>query len=241
MRVPEMRRFGRWFGLVGLLLALSACRPAPLLRSATIQPDLLTPDGDGPERGGGDPFTRWVGNAIVSIYFVGPDGTPRYFRREQPRPRGEYEVLFNGVVENQLLPDGHYTWVVEARDGSETAQITGTLTVSGSHPQALRITGFSISPPEFTPNRDGLSDRATINVCINRPAQILVYLEGADGVRYPVPRKEVQLRKPGEEGCHIFDYDAGVDRGQEPPPTEPTRSTRWRRTPWGFGMWSPEP
>jgi hypothetical protein len=217
MRVPEMRRFGRWFGLIGLLLALSACRPAPLLRSATIQPDLLTPDGDGRNEVVAIRYAL-SRNAIVSIYFVGPDGTPRYFRREQPRPRGEYEVLFNGVVENQLLPDGHYTWVVEARDGSETAQITGTLTVSGSHPQALRITGFSISPPEFTPNRDGLSDRATINVCINRPAQILVYLEGADGVRYPVPRKEVQLRKPGEEGCHIFDYDAGVDRGQEPPP-----------------------
>jgi hypothetical protein len=42
-----MRRSGRWFGLIGLLLALAACRPAPLLRSAAIQPELLTPDGDG--------------------------------------------------------------------------------------------------------------------------------------------------------------------------------------------------
>ncbi|WP_376792197.1 hypothetical protein [Thermoflexus sp.] len=209
--------FRFWIGLGFGLMILAACQPAPLLRTASVAPDLLTPDADG--RNDVVSIRYALGrNAVVSIYFLGADGVPHYFRREQPRPQGDYEVLFNGVVENQLLPDGRYTWVVEARDEQETAQITGTLVVSGSNPQPLQITGFSVSPPEITPNRDGLSDRATINVCVNRPAQLAVYLEGADGVRYPVPRKEVQLRKPGEPGCHVFDYDAGVDRGQEPPP-----------------------
>ncbi|MER3400334.1 MAG: hypothetical protein C4313_04245 [Thermoflexus sp.] len=198
-------------------IALAACRPAPLLVAAAVRPDRLTPNGDG--RDDVVVIQYRLGRAArLSIYFVGPDGVPHYFRRDQPRPPGDYEVLFNGVAENRLLPDGRYTWVVEARDDGEVARITGTLTVSGSNPQPLTITGFSISPPEITPNRDGLSDRATINVCINRPAQLSVYLEGPDGVRYPVPRKTIQLRKPGEEGCHLFDYDAGVDRGQEPPP-----------------------
>lgn len=202
-----------WLGWI----ALAACRPAPLLVAAAVRPDRLTPDGDG--RDDVVVIQYRLGRAArLSIYFVGPDGVPHYFRRDQPRPPGDYEVLFNGVAENRLLPDGRYTWVVEARDDGEAARITGTLTVSGSNPQPLTITGFSISPPEITPNRDGLSDRATINVCINRPAQLSVYLEGPDGVRYPVPRKTIQLRKPGEEGCHLFDYDAGVDRGQEPPP-----------------------
>ncbi|HXF69190.1 MAG TPA: hypothetical protein VNK89_05245 [Thermoflexus sp.] len=206
-----------WIGLGLGLMILAACQPAPLLRTASVTPDLLTPDADGHNDVVSIRYALGR-NAVVSIYFLGADGVPRYFRREQPRPQGDYEVLFNGVVENQLLPDGRYTWVVEARDEQETAQITGTLVVSGSNPQPLQITGFSVSPPEITPNRDGLSDRATINVCVNRPSQLAVYLEGADGVRYPVPRKEVQLRKPGEPGCHVFDYDAGVDRGQEPPP-----------------------
>jgi hypothetical protein len=146
-----------------------------------------------------------------------------------------YEVYFAGVVDGydlegedlvgfsvdkRVLQDGDYTWVLEAID-PETGtaeQVSGSLTVQDADTSLPELQGFSIHPPVFSPNRDGLADRVTINVDLKKDVEELtVYLTGPDAVRYHVQEKEGATR-PNEAGWHEFDYDAGVDHGADPPP-----------------------
>jgi hypothetical protein len=76
-----------------------------------------------------------------------------------------------------------------------------------------------VTPKVFTPNRDGISDRAQMEVFVTKDYESLtVYLLGEDGTRYHVAEDERSPSRPGERGAHHFDYDAGVDLGAEPPP-----------------------
>ena len=58
-------------------------------------------------------------------------------------------------------------------DGT-TAQ--GQLTINGGEKMTPQITMLTVYPKEFTPNRDGISDRATINVVLNKPATLFTSL-----------------------------------------------------------------
>jgi hypothetical protein len=199
-----------------ILVTLTGCSSNSLLASASFQPATITPDGDGQNDATQINYTL-NRNARISIYLQDASSQRFYFRRDQARSAGPYSVLFGGVIDNRMLPNGTYTWVVSAGDGGQTQERAGTLTISGADTTPLEIAGLTASPPVFTPNRDGISDRATINVSINKDASLQVYLRGADNVQYPVTEKP-GLRPPGEKGLHTFDYDAGVDNGAEPPP-----------------------
>jgi hypothetical protein len=159
-------------------------------------------------------------SAELSIFFIDSEGQRHYFRDHEPRgPREDYKVLFSGVVDDRVLSDGTYTWVVEAlADNSERMERQGQLTISDADTIFPEIVTFTVSPPVFTPNRDGLSDRATMNLYIAKDVERLrVYLQGDDGTEYPV-QEQPGLRKSGEAGLHTFDYDAYVDQGADPPP-----------------------
>lgn len=172
-------------------------------------------------------------DARVSIYFENAEGVRFYFRRDQPRSKGRYEVLFGGVVEGfvlegespegeilaRLLPDGDYTWVIEAVDlaTGRVDSSTGTLMVTDGDSILPDIWEFSVSPPVFTPNQDGLSDRVWINVAVPKPAHLIVYLIDAEGVYYFIPESQEQ-QLPGQGGRHTFEYEGGVDLGVSPPP-----------------------
>jgi hypothetical protein len=217
-----LKRAQLWIALAftGLLLAgSSSCGTKPLLFDVTFSPEHITPNADGEtditaiEYGLGQ-------NADLSIYFISPDGERHYFRDSEPRgPRKDYKVFFGGVIDGQVLEDGVYTWVIEAKgaDGERAAE-RGELIISQADTERPEISQFTVSPPTFTPNRDGLDDRVRMNLNVEKDVEILqVFLLGADGVRYPV-EEEPGLREPGEAGLHSYDYDAGVDRGAEPPP-----------------------
>jgi hypothetical protein len=201
------------------LLALASCGQKPLLYDVKVAPDHITPNADGDtditliEYGLGR-------NADLSIYFIDEEGTRHYFREREPRaPREDYRVFFSGVVDDRLLPDGTYTWVIAAEgEGGERTEERGQLTISEADSAYPEISQFTVSPPVFTPNRDGLSDRVRMNLYVEKGIESLqVYLEGENGERFPV-EEEPGLRKPEEAGLHTYDYDAGVDRGAEPPP-----------------------
>jgi hypothetical protein len=171
--------------------------------------------------------------AIVSIYFEDEHSHRYYFRESQLRARGRYSVLFSGIVQGfvaegeevksevlaRLLPDGQYTWVIEAHDRAtdRVDRITGMLAVKDSDPLLPDLQEFTISPEEFTPNQDGIHDRVWINVYIPKQASLQIYLLNADGQRIYIPEAQ-QARSPGEEGRHSFEYDGGIDNGSNPPP-----------------------
>jgi hypothetical protein len=201
------------------VLALSGCGRKPLLYDVKFSHDHITPNADG------DTDITEIQYALgrsaeLSIYLIGPDGTHHYFRNQEPRaPRKDYQVYFGGVINDRMLPNGAYTWVVEAvaADG-ERMEKRGQLALSEADTVFPEIATFTVSPPLFTPNRDGIDDRVTMNLHVDKNVESLqVYLQGEDGVRYPVEEKP-GLRKQNEKGVHTYDYDAGVDRGAAPPP-----------------------
>ncbi|MDY6875141.1 MAG: hypothetical protein SWK90_02905 [Chloroflexota bacterium] len=222
---------------LGLLLALAACGEEPLLSDVSFRPDLITPNADRDN----DVLTisyNLSRSAEVSIYFEDEGGNRYYFRDHayrSPSVEEPYQVHFSGVVDGYVLPgeqfegftvdkrvlqDGIYTWVVEATDKTGcTDRVSGRLTIAEADTVLPELRGFGVHPPVFTPNRDGISDRATINVDLKKDVEELaVYLMGEDeGVRYHVAEHE-KLVPFNEAGYHEFDYDAGVDLGADPPP-----------------------
>jgi hypothetical protein len=201
------------------LLPLSGCGRKPLLYDVKVAPDHITPNADGDT----DITLVQYGlgrSAELSFYLIDANGTQHYFRDHEPRaPRDDYKVFFSGVIADRLLPDGTYTWVIEAvADDGERMEERGTLSLSQADITFPEISQFTIFPSLFTPNRDGLGDRVTMNLNVEKDVEKLqVFLLGDDGLRYPVEEKP-GLREPNEKGVHTYDYDAGVDLGAEPPP-----------------------
>jgi hypothetical protein len=228
-----MRRLISFVFVFAALLVLSACGSRELLSQASFAPAFISPNADGTQDVTSIHYELGR-KANVSIYLQDAVGQRYYFRNAQPRPSGVYDVLFGGVIDGKLLADGAYTWVIEATDEAGQSQSAqGNLIVQDGDKTAPQITQFTIYPKEFTPNRDSISDRVTINVALNKPAILMTTLQNElchgsdtppadnptlDCTSYPLEEKEGAARKSGEAGLHEYDYDAGVDLGAEPPP-----------------------
>jgi hypothetical protein len=204
----------------------------PLITHAEFSLEEISPNADGEN----DVTTLTYGlsrNTKVSLTLESQTGDVYTFRHDEPRIPDEYVVEFSGVVDGfvqdnesiagevlrRLIPDGVYTWRLTAVDAvsGEQEEQSGSLTVREGDSPLPEISSFTVWPDEFTPNQDGIADRAEINVFLEKGADLQVYLEGADGQRiYVAPRQEG--RKPGEAGRHLYDYEGGVDLGADPPP-----------------------
>jgi hypothetical protein len=203
-----------------------------LLRNVVVRETLITPNADGDSDA--TPISYELSrNATVSIYFEDAAGDRFFFRQEKPRGAGEYEVLFSGVVDGyrladdavegeilaRLLRDGDYTWTIEATDFdgvTETQQ--GTITIAGADTQLPELRNFTIDRETFTPNRDGIGDRALMQFYLPKEvAELRVFLQLPDGSEVPIAEQErdIPANMPGR---HYFDYEGGVDNGETPPP-----------------------
>lgn len=225
-------------------LLLSGCSLRPLLAEVSVAPEAISPNADGT-----DDVTlikyRIGRTADVSIYFVDGTGQRLFFRNAERRSPGRYTVYWSGVikpqdgaavrstvggtmlVESQVLPDGAYTWVIEARDlGGRTQQVTGQITLTGADTALPELHNFTVVPTEFTPNQDSIRDRVSISYYLTKQAErVQMYLEPAEAkpgqpkLRYPIAEDPTRsTAEPGEAGYHGYDYDGGVDLNAEPPP-----------------------
>ncbi|MBL8056944.1 MAG: hypothetical protein JNK29_09620 [Anaerolineales bacterium] len=208
----------------------------PPLAAASFSLTRLTPNADGR-----DDVTvvryRLRRPATVSIYLLDAAGRRFDFRNAKARQAGSNEVLFSGIVDPfrlpddtfagevlaRVLPDGAYTWVIEAVDeAGQQNQVTGALTVAEADTALPELSNLSVSPQLFTPNQDGLGDRVIINVGLSKAVNadgLRLSLSRADGSGTALPLAESadSLKLPGEAGLHTYDYDGGIDLGQEPP------------------------
>lgn len=203
-----------------------------LLATVTFSEETISPNADGDTD-----LTRIAyeitGDAAVSIYFVDENSTRYYFRQDQPRGRGEYQVLFSGIVDGYSLPDemvegeiidrllqnGTYTWVIEAEgDDGMVESITGTLEVTDADIALPEMRDFTLDTHIFSPNRDGLDDRVEPKFFLVKPVNSLrVFVQLSDGSQEPISEKNSDVRF-NETGWHYFDYEGGVDHGATPPP-----------------------
>jgi hypothetical protein len=226
-----------WAAAAVLVLILAAAyvvsRPrGAVITEASVGSDQITPNADGQN----DATTvayRVRRDCTLSIFFENEAGDRYFFRRDEQRTRGAYQVLFSGIVEGyvrdgedvqgeviqRLIPDGEYTWVIEAADRAtgQLDQKRGTLVVADGDPMLPDIWEFTISPPTFTPNQDGLDDRVWINVYVPKEADLQVTLIDPEGREVFIPEVQ-QERAPRAAGRHSFEYDGGIDNGADPPP-----------------------
>jgi hypothetical protein len=220
-------------GLVGI--GPSGCGERPLLYDVRIQPERITPNADGDTDVARIEY-RLSHSAYVSIYFEDEAGRRYYFRKDGRRSRSTgrpHSVDFGGVVDvggerqgealviARALRDGAYTFVVEATDDDgRTDSVQLSFVIADADSSLPLLEGFSISQPVFSPNRDGVQDRVKINYYLTKPANVVLYLENAEGIKYPIAEPQGPLTpiKSGEVGGHKYDYEGGVDQGAQPPP-----------------------
>ena len=225
---------GALVALVLLSLGLSGCHLRPLLYDVAVYPDTISPNADGVDDATNIEY-KLSRNATISIFFVDEKGDRFYFRQDRPRSAGEYRVQWGGVinqrvwhetdmvrqsVESWVLPDGAYTWVIEAKDErGESARIEGPIALSGGDTVVPELRKFTVSLPTFTPNQDGLDDRTGVAYFLNKDVEtvrVFLYDPAEPDVQYPIEEQQ-RTAKPGEAGYHYYDYDGGVDRGADPP------------------------
>ena len=214
-----------------VVVGLQVVRPArPLIEEAGFSPERITPNADGEDDLTTFSYTL-TRNATVTLAFSDAGGREYVFRDSQSRVPDEYRVLFSGVVRGftlpgetvhgevleRLLPDGEYTWTLTAVDEegvSEQAQ--GTLTIADADPVLPDLPEFDFVG-ELTPNQDGITDRVRFNVYVTKAARLTMYLLDDAGERQYITERNEGIRL-GEAGLHVFDYDGGVEAGEEPPP-----------------------
>lgn len=218
------------FAIIGTARLLNGDRS--LLRNATVRYDTISPNADG-ERDATPIAYELSRNAAVSIFMENAAGDRFYFRQDKPRGAGDYEVLFSGVVDgfrladetidgeiiSRLLPDGTYTWTIEATDDDgvvETQQ--GAITIVDADPVLPEVRNFTLSPTVFTPNRDGIGDRTLAQFYLAKDvASTRVFLVLPDGGEVPISEQERDI-PANAAGRHVYDYEGGVDNGATPPP-----------------------
>ncbi len=217
-----------------LSLVLGGCHLRPLLYDVSVSPDIISPNADGTDDATNIEY-KLSRNASISIYFEDTDGERYYFRQERSRSAGEYRVQWGGTinqhkwlenefgrqaVESWVLPDGTYTWVIEARiedGGTEFAK--GQIELAGGDTVIPELRKFAVTLPVFTPNQDGLADRTGVAYFLNKDVdnvQVYLYDPENPAVQYPLEEQERAV-EPGKAGYHYYDYDGGVDRGADPP------------------------
>lgn len=204
--------------------------PLPLIADAGFDDPLISPNADGD-----NDLTTFryslARNAVVSLTFEDGDGNTFVFRDEQPRVPDDYSVLFSGIVDGyvlpgeditsdiaqRLMPGGEYRWVLDAAaEDGETMRAEGTLTLADVDSRLPEISGFTLSPSRFSPNQDGIDDRVTIYAYLEKDANLTMYLLNEDGDRQYITEVNGTLNY-GEAGLHEFDYDGGIDAGEDPP------------------------
>ncbi len=225
---------------IAVLVLLAACGQRPLVEDVSVSPTLITPNADGETDLARIAFVLNE-NAHVSLDLIDDSGEVYTFRPPTRLSVNEdiYSVYFGGVVEafgeeadiqedeaeygvlKRMLPDGDYTWRIYAEsDEGRTATVTGTLTIANADTQLPNIQGFTVSPQRFSPNQDGINDRVTINLVLEKDVEELqVYLIGDDGVPHYIAEDDnLRVVEPNAAGWHTYDYDGSIDAGSEPPP-----------------------
>lgn len=212
-------RLLRNLALLALLFVATACGAGAALSELQIEPHTtISPNADGVAD-----LTRLhyrVGTeSTVTMLFRNAAGEEFPFREAVRRPAGDYELLFAGVVDGRVLPNGSYDLIARAEpiNGDAPVELSTPLTIEEAVTAPPQIENFAITPRTITPNRDGIRDEVAISYALSRPVSRMdVYLLGPDGTRYPVP--PATIGDPLAAGGHTQRYDGGAGLEVAPPP-----------------------
>ena len=227
--------------LLLLALCIGACgdldlNAGTLLYDAGFSHEVISPNADGVDDATEISYSLRR-PADISIYVDNADGERHYFRQNQRRSSGDYNVLWGGVIDEPytleddfgpqeiqswVLPNGVYTWTIEATEASgNTVAQTGTITLVESDNEVPLLQSFEVVPSVFRPNQDGLRDDAvSVSFYLSKDvAQQSLYLVDPENpnIRYFIA-EDPGVSEPTDSGYHSFRYEGGVDLNAEPPP-----------------------
>jgi hypothetical protein len=227
--------------IFALLFLLAGCGQldlsfGPLLYDVSVAPDAITPNADGDQDVTEIRYSlRRPAN--VDIFFDNANDERFYFRNQQRRAAGDYDVLWGGVIDQPytletdagpqevlswVLPGGVYTWTIQATDdrGGQSA-ISGAITLSATDNEIPQLHNFAVVPDVFRPNQDGLRDDwVSVSYYLTKDvASLLLYVIDPNNptLRYFI-EETPGLVKPTERGYHDYRYEGGVDLNAEPLP-----------------------
>lgn len=224
-----------------LLISQAACgRLNPgfgsLLYDVSNSHDSITPNADGSVDATEFRYSLRR-SANVSIFLENEQGQRFYFRHDQRRAPGQYDVLWGGVIDapdsdtyalgeqeilSQVLADGQYTWTIEAiEDNGNREAVSGSISLQDGDVELPELQQFAVVPRVFRPNQDGMPDDwVSISYYLTKDVDnVAVYLldPAQPGVRFYINERE-SVVKPGEKGPHDYRYEGGLDLNAEPPP-----------------------
>ncbi len=201
--------------MIGILLLvfLTSCGQQTPLSNVAASAPVITPNGDGKD----DSLTidYLIGQrSRVSIYLQDAAGK-RYGLRDNVlrMPAAQhYSLRFDGTVSDEppvvqhVLPDGQYTYVVEAtpEGGGTPARQTGTITVRDAATRLPLVDGLKVFPETVTPNEDARDDVTTFSYRL--PITATVTINISDG-KTTIPFISDVEEGPYEQS-HIWDGKA---------------------------------
>jgi hypothetical protein len=165
-------------------------------------PAAVTPNGDGVSDAATISYTLGVA-ATVTATLVRPDGVPVATLFSELRPAGPNSFSFTAVG----VPDGAYTIVLRAT-GANGSAVTAQVAVLVSR----TLSGFSVAPRHFSPNRDGRLDVLSARFALAAPADVRLRILTKDGKYVATPLLTTRL----EPGVHVPIWDGSKRHGRLP-------------------------
>ncbi|MCL4458614.1 MAG: hypothetical protein M1136_05225 [Chloroflexi bacterium] len=200
--------------LAALFLSMAGCFSGSLLSDVRITPSQISPNGDGID----DIATityKISTRANVSITILAAEGKTYTFRERALRPPDTYEARFDGAISfgnslnRRVLPDGRYTFVVEAEDADgRRAERRVNLVIEGADTTPPEISNIVCQPETISPNGDGVDDEAFLSYALSKRAKVTIFATG--------PTTEYALLDPPtkrEAALHSFTWDGRENGG----------------------------
>lgn len=186
------------FWLIGLSLmvvTISACGRGELLSNVSASASTITPNGDGTTDSLAINYT--IGQpANVSVFVEDATGQRFVLRDNTPRvPSNQpYTLIFDGTVQGaepnvrqQVLPNGTYTWTVEAKalgDNGAASRQNGTVEVRDAASTPPVIQDLNVTE-QFSPNEDAQDDVAYFTYRL--PVSATVTINLSDSANNQIP------------------------------------------------------
>jgi hypothetical protein len=132
----------------GQITVVGADTQPPAIENLVVAPATISPNADGVDDVAEITYQLAV-SATVDIVFTGPDGKSSYpfVAADEEGPELQKHVWNGKTVDNALLPDGVYTYVIRAQDRfGNLVEQPGTIAIAGGGLPELKITYASIAP-----------------------------------------------------------------------------------------------
>jgi hypothetical protein len=131
----------------GQIAIVGADHQPPLIDNLVVTPATISPNADGIDDVAEITYQLPV-TATIDIIFTGPDGNSFPFVAADEEQAGPQKHIWNGkTVDNTLLLDGRYDYVVRAQDEyGNLVEQPGTIAIVGGGLPEVKITYSNITP-----------------------------------------------------------------------------------------------